>query len=131
MPSISPASGKATVVALSFYRHRDCSGIVLEQGTPVIQNRAMDDDTLYRGLRLERHEWARNLHRAYGLRLARSLFGHWGLVRQWGRVGRPGSTKTEWFPGPADAEAAFARKLKEKTRRGYRLRRPFGRADEH
>ena len=62
----------------------------------------MDSDGYYRGLRLERHDDGRNLHRAYGLRLARSLFGHWGLVRHWGRVGRPGSTKTEWFESPAE-----------------------------
>lgn len=103
--------------------------IVLECPTPLIQNRAMDDDTLYRGLRLERHAAARNLHRAYGLRLARSLFGHWGLVRQWGRVGCSGATKTEWFECAAEAEAALSGKLQEKRRRGYELRSMLMRKD--
>ena len=88
----------------------------------MIQNHRMEDDSLYRGLRLERHDPTRNLHRAYGLRVARSLFGHWGLVRQWGRVGCAGASKTEWFDNPADAKAAFTRKLNEKRRRNYELR---------
>ena len=90
---------------------------------------AMNDDPWYGGLRLERHAADRNLHRAYGLRLARSLFGHWGVVRQWGRVGRPGSTRTEWFASAAEAEAALRRKLEEKQRRGYALRATPGERD--
>jgi predicted DNA-binding WGR domain protein len=89
----------------------------------------VDDDTLYRGLHLERHDRAKNLHRCYGLQLARSLFGHWGVVCQWGRVGRPGSTKTEWFASAAEAEAALRRKLAEKQRRGYELRAMLGERD--
>jgi len=93
------------------------------------QNPGVDDDTLYRGLHLERHDRAKNLHRCYGLGLARSLFGHWGVVRQWGRVGRPGSTMTEWFASAAEAEGALRRKLAEKQRRGYELRATLGERD--
>ena len=93
------------------------------------QNRTMSNNTPYRGLRLERYAAERNLHRAYGLRLARSLFGHWGMVRQWGRVGRPGSTRTDWFASAAEAERALRRKLAEKQRRGYELRAMLGERD--
>jgi predicted DNA-binding WGR domain protein len=95
----------------------------------LIQNRGVDNDTLHSGLHLERHDRAKNLHRCYGLQLARSLFGHWGVVRQWGRVGRPGSTRTEWFACAAEAKAALRRKLAEKQRRGYALRATLGERD--
>ena len=85
----------------------------------MIQNLVMDN-TLYSGLYLERHDCTRNLHRAYGLRVVRSLFGHWGVVRQWGRVGRPGRTRTDWFETLSEAEHALTRRLREKRRRGYR-----------
>ena len=95
----------------------------------MIQNRGVDDETLYSGLYLERHDGAKNLHRCYGLQLARSLFGHWGMVRQWGRVGRAGSTRTEWFASAAEAEEALRRKLAEKQRRGYALCVTLGERD--
>jgi predicted DNA-binding WGR domain protein len=79
----------------------------------------MDRDQFYRGLHLERHDPARNLHRAYGLQLARSLFGHWGVQRVWGRVGRAGRSRTEWFATAGEAERALRKKLREKRRRGY------------
>ena len=82
----------------------------------------MERDQFYRGLHLERHDPTRNLHRAYGLQLARSLFGHWGVQRVWGRVGLPGRSHTEWFASAGEAERALRRKLREKRRRGYALR---------
>ncbi|WP_282611009.1 WGR domain-containing protein [Pelagibius sp. Alg239-R121] len=81
-----------------------------------------DRDELYRGVYLERHAPQSNLHRAYALRIARSLFGHWGLSRFWGRSGTRGRSKTEWFDTAAKAERALEAKLAEKRRRGYELR---------
>jgi len=79
----------------------------------------MEREQLLKGLHLERHEPRRNLHRANRLQLARSLFGHWGLIRVWGRVGRAGRVQTEWFETADEAQRALARKLREKRRRGY------------
>jgi len=79
----------------------------------------MERDQLYKGLHLQCHEPRRNLHRAYRLQLVRSLFGHRGLIRVWGRVGRAGRAQTERFETAGEAERALARKLREKRRRGY------------
>jgi predicted DNA-binding WGR domain protein len=91
----------------------------------------MEREQLYQGLLLERHDPGCNLHRVYRLQLARSLFGHWGLVRVWGRVGRAGRAQTEWFETAGEAERALARKLREKRRRGYAPRSRQGQPNEH
>ena len=91
----------------------------------------MEKEQLYNGVHLERHDPARNLHRAYRLQLARSLFGHWGLIRVWGRVGRAGRAQTDWFETAGEAERALARKLREKRHRGYAPRSRQGRLNEH
>jgi predicted DNA-binding WGR domain protein len=109
----------------------DRSAIVLALQTRLIQNQVMERDQFYRGLHLERHEPEHNLHRAYHLQLARSLFGHWGLVRVWGRVGRAGRAQTEWFETAGEAERALARKLREKRGRGYAPRSWEGQLNEH
>ena len=91
----------------------------------------MEREQLYKGLHLERHDPGRNLHRAYRLQLACSLFGHWGLIRVWGRVGRAGRAKTEWFETADEAERALTRKLREKRCRGYAPRSRQGQLNEH
>lgn len=71
-------------------------------------------------MRLERYIPAANCHRAYGLELTRSLFGDWGVTRVWGRIGRPGRERTDWFATEGEAAAHRERLLRAKLRRGYR-----------
>jgi len=42
-------------------------------------------------IRLERREPARNRQRFYAITVTRTLFGSWAMVREWGRIGQPGT----------------------------------------
>jgi predicted DNA-binding WGR domain protein len=47
------------------------------------------------------------------------LFGGWSLIREWGRIGRPGRMKIEMCDSLEEAVAALNVKLRQKQRRGY------------
>lgn len=68
---------------------------------------------------LRREDPARNMRRFYGLALALSLWGEWGVVRRWGRVGGPGWARTDWHGSREDAAAELARMAGAKRQRGY------------
>jgi predicted DNA-binding WGR domain protein len=70
--------------------------------------------------RLERHDPARNMMRFYALLVTQGLFGEWGLMRVWGRVGKKGQTRTQWFGTKEEAETALRKFEKSKRKRGYR-----------
>ncbi|MFZ0255904.1 MAG: WGR domain-containing protein [Gammaproteobacteria bacterium] len=57
--------------------------------------------------------------RFYALLVTRGLFGEWGLLRVWGRVGKKGQTRTEWFGTKEEAESALQKLEKSKRKRGY------------
>jgi predicted DNA-binding WGR domain protein len=44
-------------------------------------------------IRLERREPARNIQRFYAISVTRTLFGSWAMVREWGRIGQPGTVR--------------------------------------
>ena len=71
-------------------------------------------------LRLERRVPEENRYRFYRLMLAPTLFGGWSLVREWGRIGQPGTVRTDPFATGEEAVAALERKAREKRRHGYR-----------
>ena len=60
-----------------------------------------------------------NLRRFYCLKIVRGLFGEWGLVREWGRIGRGGQMRTDWFNTEAAAREARFRLHMTKAKRGY------------
>jgi len=68
---------------------------------------------------LERHDTARNMARFYCLTVERNLFGGWSLVCDWGRIGRTRQTRIALYDTLQSAQEAYARKLREKQRRGY------------
>ena len=70
-------------------------------------------------LLLRREDPGQNMRRFYRLRVARSLWGEWGVVRQWGRVGTQGQLRTDWHDAQADANAEHDRIATAKRRRGY------------
>lgn len=70
-------------------------------------------------LRLEKRTPEQNKHRFYRLLLAPTLFGGWALIREWGRIGQPGTVRIDWYANETEAEAGFIKKAKEKERRGY------------
>lgn len=68
---------------------------------------------------LTRREADRNLHRYYRLDVQPDLFGHWCCVREWGRIGQAGQTRSVPYPTPAEAEDALERQRHRKERKGY------------
>lgn len=70
-------------------------------------------------LTLRHVDAARNMNRFYRLDVQPDLFGEWSLVREWGRIGRPGQVRLESFPSAPQAEAALKRVQAAKVSRGY------------
>ncbi|MGC1950984.1 MAG: WGR domain-containing protein [Gammaproteobacteria bacterium] len=69
-------------------------------------------------LRLERRDPGRNLMRFYALRVTPGLFGEWGLLRVWGRIGGKGQMRTQWFRTKEEAETALRKLERSKRKRG-------------
>lgn len=69
---------------------------------------------------LTRVDPACNMRRFYDLALARSLWGEWGVMRQWGRIGTQGQKRTDWHASPEEAAAELEQMAEGKRRRGYR-----------
>ena len=70
-------------------------------------------------VRLQRVDRSRNMHRFYALRIERTLFGGFALVREWGRIGCGGRLRTTLFASRIDAASALVRQRQAKERRGY------------
>ena len=63
-----------------------------------------------------------NMARYYVLSIEPSLFGDATLIREWGRLGRPGQTRIELYETQSKAVEALETWLQRKRRRGYELR---------
>jgi len=72
-----------------------------------------------RCVRLRRRDPGRNMDRFYSLLLRQTLFGDHVVTREWGRIGRPGTVREEWFPDAASAAADLERRMAAKHARGY------------
>lgn len=59
-----------------------------------------------------------NLARFYRIEIVPGLFGDWGLVREWGRIGCPGQTRTDWYATEAAAKDARFNLHMAKAKRG-------------
>lgn len=70
---------------------------------------------------LYRIDQAKRMHRFYRLDLQPDLFGQWCLMREWGRIGSTGQTRTVPFPSPQEAQASLDSQRRAKERRGYSL----------
>lgn len=70
-------------------------------------------------LRLERRDPAKRLLRFYTLQVLPNLFGEWGLLRGWGRIGRSGQLRTDWFATQQEAVKAMRVLERPKRKRGY------------
>jgi predicted DNA-binding WGR domain protein len=71
---------------------------------------------------LDRCDPTCNMARYYVLSIEPSLFGETTLVREWGRIGRPGQRKIELYENQSRAIEALETWLQRKGRRGYLLR---------
>lgn len=70
-------------------------------------------------MQLTRIEPESNMCRFYRIEIVRGLFGDWGLVREWGRVGRSGTVHTDWFGSEMEALDARLKLQAAKRLRGY------------
>ena len=68
---------------------------------------------------LTRTDPLRNLYRFYVVRIAPTLFGEWSLVREWGRVGSPGTMRATIFKQQHEAQRAEQRSIKRRLAHGY------------
>jgi predicted DNA-binding WGR domain protein len=50
------------------------------------------------------------------------IFGDWSLVREWGRVGSPGTVRKEWFNSEGEAIEAGEKLSDAKRKKGYQFR---------
>lgn len=60
-----------------------------------------------------------NMARFYRLDVQPSLFGEWGVVREWGRIGASGQLRTDWYRSEAEARQAQETLAGRKRRKGY------------
>lgn len=62
-----------------------------------------------------------NKFRFYAIHVTKTIFGDWAIIREWGRIGSPGTVREEWFD---DEHQAFSRAnsiVQHRVRRGYCL----------
>ena len=69
---------------------------------------------------LRRMDAERNMHRFYALAIMPNLFGEWTVIAEWGRIGAPGRMQRSTYADEVSAMGALARRLADKSRRGYR-----------
>ena len=69
---------------------------------------------------LHRIDPARNMARFYRMSSTPSLFGDICLVREWGRIGRPGRIRIDLYERAEEAIAAREALSLVKRRRGHR-----------
>ena len=76
-------------------------------------------------IHLEQREPARNRQRFYAILVTPTLFSAWAMVREWGRIGQPGTVREAWFETESAAWAAGAqwRERQEHSRGGRTLGR--------
>ena len=68
---------------------------------------------------LHRIDPAQNMRRYYRLDVQPDLFGAWGLLREWGRIGQPGRLRVDPYPTAAEAEERLRHQAAAKLGRGY------------
>lgn len=73
------------------------------------------------GIYLEKRIPTLNQQRFYMITVTRTLFGRWALIREWGRIGQPGTVREAWFETQAEADAAGEQLRQRKERRGYHI----------
>ena len=68
---------------------------------------------------LVRYDAAKNMYWFYQMFLAQGLLGEWSLIREWGRVGSPGTVRKDWFDTEEEAITARQRLYDAKQKKGY------------
>lgn len=66
-----------------------------------------------------RTDLAKNIRRFWLVRVTRTMFGEWTLIREWGRIGSPGTVQARTFESEQEAERAAQHGIKKRQRHGY------------
>ena len=59
------------------------------------------------------------MHRFYQMFVTPGLLGEWSLIREWGRVGSPGTVRKDWFETEEEAITARQTLYDAKQKKGY------------
>ena len=70
-------------------------------------------------IRLTKKHQVQNIFRFYLIQVVPGLFGQWGVLREWGRIGQPGTVRKDWYESETQAQAASDKLLSQKLKRGY------------
>jgi predicted DNA-binding WGR domain protein len=62
---------------------------------------------------------ARNVARFWLSQVTPTLLGGWSLLREWGRIGSPGTAKSSSFESEAEARRAERQGIRKRERHGY------------
>lgn len=68
---------------------------------------------------LTRHHATQNMHRFYQMQVAPGIFGDWSLIREWGRIGSPGTVRKNWYDTEAEALSCAEKLCAAKHKKGY------------
>jgi predicted DNA-binding WGR domain protein len=68
---------------------------------------------------LTRIDPARKLQRFWLANVMPTLLGEWALVREWGRIGSPGTVQARTFEREDEARRAEQRGIRKRERNGY------------
>lgn len=68
---------------------------------------------------LEKRDLEKNQSRFYTVTLSLGIFGEWAVVREWGRIGSPGTVRSDWYATQESARQAMEILQKQKSKRGY------------
>ncbi len=60
-----------------------------------------------------------NQKRFYAMTAIPTLFGEWAVMREWGRIGSPGTLRSDFFADEGSAITALSEIARKKLRRGY------------
>ena len=69
---------------------------------------------------LEQREPAHKRRRFQAITVTLTVFDRWAVVREWGRIGQPGTVRETGFETEGEAHEVGAQWRQRKERRGYR-----------
>lgn len=68
---------------------------------------------------LECRDGLRNKQRFYSIHIDKTIFGHWAVIKEWGRIGSPGTVREEWFDNESQAMDKANSIVDLRIRHGY------------
>jgi|APLak6261664116_1056043.scaffolds.fasta_scaffold64657_1 predicted DNA-binding WGR domain protein len=69
---------------------------------------------------MEVHDLTKNMHRFYQMIVTPGIFDNWSLIKEWGRVGSPGTVRKEWFESEEEAAISGQKLCEKKRKKGYK-----------